>query len=204
MPLPIAGGVLAYTLRPSAAQRDGTWYAKWCGAADFRGVFFVSRVNPRTLADEARRYLALPLPAPQMSPTGDQIVNLPTWLWLAGDWQPLTSTVSVPGVSVTVRAIPDLVVWTMGDGSQVTCDGPGTPYRTGIADAAQSPTCSYTYRHSSATQPRLRYEAAVTVRWHAAWVASGVAGGGDLGTIDRTTTFPVRVGEVQAINTRAG
>ncbi len=204
MPLSIGGGVLAYTLTPSAAQRDGTWYAKWCGIANFAGVFFVRRVSPRALAEEAQRYLALPLPTPRMSPAGDQIVNLPTWLWLAGNWQSRSSTVSVPGVSVTVRAVPEAVVWTMGDGGRITCDGPGTPYRTGLADTAQSPTCGYTYRHSSATQAGLRYQAAVTVRWHAAWAASGTVGGGTLGTIERTTTLGIRVGELQAINTSAG
>ena len=91
----------------------------------------------------------------------------------------------------------------MGDGGQVVCDGPGTPYDSTIPAAAQSPSCTYTYTHSSATQPNLQFQAAVTVRWHATWTATGVAGGGDLGTIDRTITFPVRVGEIQALNTNA-
>jgi hypothetical protein len=199
MPLPLMNGVLAYTASPPAKGIEGTWYAKWCGAANFGGVFFVRRVNPRALAEEAQRYLRLPLPQPHMSPAGDQIVNLQTWLWLTGPWAPLTSTVSVPGVSVTVRAVPKAVVWTMGDGAQVVCDGPGTPY----SETAIAPSCTYTYTHSSATQPDLRYQAAVTVRWQATWSAAGAAGGAALGVIDRTTTFPVRVGEVQAVNTKA-
>ena len=56
---------------------------------------------------------------------------------------------------------------------------------------------------SSAAQPDLQYHAAVTVLWHATWTVSGAAGGGDLGTIERTTNFAVRVGEVQALNTDA-
>ncbi len=198
--LPI-GGSIEVKADPPPGRLPGTWYAKWCGVAEFEGFFFVTNVNPVALADEASKHLPLPLPRPELSPSGDQIVNLPTWLWLGGPWAPLSSTVSVPGVSVTALAVPEQVVWTMGDGGQVVCDGPGTPYNAEIAAAAQAPTCAYTYTNSSATQPELHYQAAVTVRWHATWSASGIAGGGDLGTIERTNTFTVRVGEVQALNT---
>ena len=47
----------------------------------------------------------------------------------------------------------------------------------------------------------LKLHEAVTVRWQASWTVAGAAGGGDLGEIERTTDFSVRVGEVQAINT---
>jgi hypothetical protein len=200
MPLPLGAG-LEVKVDPPPGQPAGTWYVKWCGAAEFGGFFFVSSVNPIALAVEASKRLPLPLPRPELSPSGDQIVNLPSWLWLGGRWAPLSSTVSVPGVSVTAVAVPEQVVWTMGDGGQVVCDGPGVAYDAAIPAAAQSPSCAYTYTNSSAAQPDLHYQAAVTVRWHATWSAIGVAGGGDLGTIDRTSTFTVRVGEVQALNT---
>jgi hypothetical protein len=202
MQLPM-GGEVEVQLDIAPGQPPGTWYAKWCGGTEFAGFFFVSTVDPLALADAARKHLSLPLPQPELSPAGDQIVNLPSWLWLRGPWAPLSSTVSVPGVSVTVCAVPEQVVWTMGDGGQVVCAGPGTRYNPKEPGSAQSPSCAYTYTHSSATQSNLRFEAAVTLRWHATWSAAGVAGGGDLGTIDRTTTFTVRVGEVQALNTNA-
>jgi len=195
------GDAIAVKVSAPAGRPPGTWYAKWCGAGEFDGFFFVPNVNPVVLADEAWKRLALPLPRPELSPAGDQIVNLPSWLWLVGPWAPLSSTVSVPGVSVTAVAVPEQVVWTMGDGGQVVCDGPGVAYDSAIWAAAPAPSCAYTYTNSSAAQPDLRYHAAVTVRWHATWSAFGVAGGGDLGTIDRTTVFTVRVGEVQALNT---
>jgi len=195
------GGAVAVTVTPPPGQPPGTWYARWCGADEFDGFFFVANVDPVALADEAEKRLALPLPHPQLNPAGDQIVNLPSWLWLAGPWAPLSSTVSVPGVRVTAVAVPEQVVWTMGDGGQVVCDGPGVAYNSATPAGLQSPSCAYTYANSSAAQPDLRYQAAVTVRWQASWSASGVAGGGDLGTIERTTPFTVRVGEVQALNT---
>jgi hypothetical protein len=200
--LPLGGGVEG-TIHTPPGRMEGTWYAKWCDIADFAGVFFVPAVDPVALAAEARKYLPLPLPRPSLSPAGDQIVNLPSWLWLDGPWAPLSKTVSVPGVSVTVRAVPEQTVWTMGDGAQVVCDGPGSPYRKTSSADAQLPSCAYTYTQSSAAQPDLQYHAAVTVLWHATWTASGAVGGGDLGTIERTTNFAVRVGEVQALNTNA-
>jgi hypothetical protein len=196
------GDDVAVTVTAPAGQTSGTWYAKWCGAGEFDGFFFVANVNPVALADEARKQLDLPLPQPQLNPAGDQIVNLPSWLWLVGPWVPRSSTVSVPGVRVTAVAVPEQVVWTMGDGGAVVCDGPGVAYDSAIW-AATSPSCAYTYTNSSAAQSDLRYHAAVTVRWHATWSAVGVAGGGDLGMIERTTAFTVRVGEVQALNTTA-
>jgi hypothetical protein len=41
------------------------------------------------------------------------------------------------------------------------------------------------------------------VHWHATWEVLGFAGGGDLGTIDRTTALNLRVAELQAVNTPA-
>jgi hypothetical protein len=195
------GDVISVKVSPPAGRATGTWYAKWCGTGEFDGFFFIGTVNTVALADEAWKRLTLPLPQPELSPAGDQIVNLPSWLWLAGPWAPLSSTVSVPGVRVTAVAVPEQAVWTMGDGGQVVCDGPGVAYDAAIRAAAPTPSCAYTYTSSSATRPDLRFHAAVTVRWHATWSASGVTGGGDLGTIDRTTVFSVRVGEVQALNT---
>ena len=205
-PLSIAGDEALLDVDGSHIEVDGTgfWYEKWCEGNVFIGAVYISRRDPTDLIEEARRHLALPLPDPTTSPELDQIVNLPTWLWLDAGWRTLTSTASVPGVSVTVRAAPEVAIWTMGDGAQVVCDGPGTPYNFALPPNGQSSNCTHTYPRSSASQPDARYRASVTVQWRASWSVSGFAGGGDLGTIDRTTAFSVRVGEVQALNTPAG
>lgn len=185
-------------------QTDGTgqWYEKWCDGA-FSGSVYIGRRDPADLLEEAWRYLSLPVPEPRFSPTGEQVVNLPTWMWLAGGWGTETSSVSVPGVTVTVIAVPESAIWSMGDGSTVVCDGPGDAYDPAVAATSHAPSCSHTYARSSAGQPFESLAVSVTVRWHATWSAAGVAGGGDLGAIDRTTTFALRVGEVQALNNRA-
>lgn len=212
-----SGPVCRYTLLPipddfpvfdedtgQQVETDGTgqWYEKVCDGNNFFGAVYISRRNPAELLDQARRYLPLPLPEPHLSPAGDQIVNLPSWLWVGG-WEPERSSVSVPGITVTVTAHPESVFWSMGDGTTVVCNGAGTPYDPNRPEAEQTPTCTHTFRRSSASQPGLTYPLAVTVRWRASWDVSGFPGGGALGTIDRTTTVAVRVGEVQSINTRA-
>jgi hypothetical protein len=183
------------------ADDPGRWYEKWCGT-DYFGVVFITPRNPTELIEEARRYLLLPLPVPQLNPAGDQIVNLPTWMWLDGGWTSQTSSVSVPGITVTVTADPLSAMWTMGDGSAVVCDGPGTPFDPTRPSAMQSSSCSHTYARSSAGQPASTFPVSVTLRWRARWDVIGTTAGSDLGTIDRTTSFTLRVGEVQAVNTR--
>jgi hypothetical protein len=115
---------------------EGQWYAYWCGdgANLWLGNLWVplSRpaVAPIVLAQMARRYLPLPPPGIQTSPaaSSDQIVNVPTWLWVdPATWGPRSATASVPNESATATAVPVMVTWTMGDGSQVVCRGPGTP-----------------------------------------------------------------------------
>ncbi|MEZ5265215.1 MAG: hypothetical protein R2755_26345, partial [Acidimicrobiales bacterium] len=125
------------------------------------------------------------------SPGGEQLVNLPTWLWLGRGWSTETSTAAVPGVSVTVTATPETVRWNMGDGTIVSCAGAGSP---------SAAVCTHTYRRSSATQPGAAYPALATVVWRARWAVTGASGGGDLGTIERTTAFDVRVAERQTVN----
>ena len=184
---------------------QGKWYEKWCTDTGFTGTYWLAR--PRTpvdLATEAHKYLRLPLPQAALSPSGDQIVNLATWLTVdQASWAERRSTVSVPGVSVTVIARPEAVIWSLGDGTIVTCDGPGTTYDPSRPADVQTPTCAYTFARSSASRPDHAYAATVTVRWHATWTVVGAPGGGDLGVIERRTAFAIRVGEVQAINTAA-
>jgi hypothetical protein len=148
----------------------------------------------------------LPLPGVRMSPPPeiDQLVNLPTWLWV-DNWAPVSVTAALPdvGTSVTVTATPTRVVWDMGNGDQVVCIGPGTPYIPG-SGYQPSPDCGYTYRRSSAGQPDLRYQVSATMTWAASWAASGVAAGGPLGDVSTTTTFGIRVAEIQTINTPIG
>jgi hypothetical protein len=95
-------------------------------------------------------------------------------------------------LSATVTAQPSKVLWTMGDGTTVTCDGPGTPYNPSIPDADQSTDCSHTYQHDGA------HTAMATIVWTVSWTATN-GQGGTLPKVQRSTQFALNVEQRQAV-----
>jgi hypothetical protein len=143
------------------------------------------------LARQAFAGFKVSAPKPVLSPA-TAVVNYATWLWLQGGWASRSATASVPGLAATVTAAPTSVVWTMGDGGRITCNGPGIPWNNSAPNATTN--CSYTYRTAGS------FTATVTVFYGASWSASnGTAG--RLGAVTGQATFPVQVDEIQAVNT---
>lgn len=157
-------------------------------------------VDPRVLAERAAAALRLPAPTIRMSPSGDQVAQLPSWLWIeSGGWGPRQVSASAGPVTSTVTARPVQVLWDMGNGDRVTCDGPGRPYAPQFAGRPEATDCRYTYRDSSAPQPGAVFQVTATVDWRLSWSATGAPGGGGLGPVSRSATQAVRVSEVQAL-----
>ena len=158
--------------------------------------------SPPALAMQAVSRLQLPAAVADTSPQASSLtVNVPTWLWIdAATWHVLTATATAGPVSATATATPYEVLWELGDGSRITCHGPGT--RWSASAAANDPSgCSYTYSQSSANQPEETYTITTTVYWHVTWTSKGAPGGGDLGLIPGPSTqTTVDVQEVHAIN----
>lgn len=180
----------------------GAWYEKTCDGVFYGAVYLVgppNAVDPAVVAAGVLKRMTIPLPQVAFSPTGDQIVNLPSWFWIP-NWEQLNGTATVGGVSVRVTARPSSARWSFGDGTTSTC-APGIPW-TPTADASRA--CTHTWARSSAAQGSESYRLSVTVNWSAAYTVTGGAGGGTLAPLSRTTTTPVRVAEVQAVNDRAG
>ncbi len=158
-------------------------------------------VTPQELLAWAQNELALPLPDVLTArPRGiDALVGLPEWFWIApAQWHPVTATVAVGGVWAQVTARPSGLEIRPGDGSGMTCPGPGTAYNPGLPAQAQHGTCAWTYGQPSDGLPGNRYQVSVTVTWTAAWQGSGGAGGA-LPALGRTTTFGLGVAEGQAL-----
>lgn len=186
---------------------SGGWYERTCygssaaGAESFGEPVWVpggAAVAPEVVARQAVSKLRLPNVSIVVSPAGDQLVGLPTWLALAGgSWAAQSATAAVPGVSVTATATPTMAVWEMGDGGRVTCDGPGTVWRAGMDPGAASPDCGYTYRRSSAGAADQTFSLNVTVSWSVSW-----QGAGQRGTVPNLTTVAaarIAVAESQAL-----
>jgi hypothetical protein len=184
----------------SGAVPTGAWLDGVCSAT---GVIetpeYVVALTPAEIAQLARSQLRLPAPDIAASPASDQLVHLPTWLWLSSVWEPISATASVPGVSVTAIAVPILVTWVMGDGGTVTCQGPGSPFPAGSDPKSASPDCGYTYRTSSAGQRGEAFDVTATVTWTVTW--SGAGQGGVFPNMTTAASASFRVAESQAITT---
>jgi hypothetical protein len=189
----------------------GDWYGLVCTDANGQEVVNELRrytpgeprapvVDPAVLAQEAASRLVVDPPEVQLSPKTDvnQITQLTTWMWVT-NWDSQSASASVPGVTSTVTAKPTTVTWDMGNGDQVVCNGPGTPFDFSRPEESQATDCSYTYRHSSRTQPGGVYQVSATMSYDVSWSAEGAPGGGALPAVSETSTFPVRVIEIHAV-----
>ncbi|MDZ7734467.1 MAG: hypothetical protein U5R31_16590 [Acidimicrobiia bacterium] len=135
-------------------------------------------VDPEALAQDALASIGVDGPAIRTSPeaNGRLYVRVPTWLWLEdGWWHEHSATASAGRVTATVTARPTSVSWSLGDGSSISCEGPGTPWRAGLGEDATD--CSYTYTTSSAGSPTGTFELAASVRFEVTWTSNVGAGG---------------------------
>lgn len=190
----------------------GAWYVYQCSTGSHDAVYRppvwipngqpgpAPAPSPAQLAQQALNQLRLPTPKIEANPAGEQLVTLPTWLWLdRSSWGDVAATAAVPGVSVTAVAHPTAVTWSMGDGGSVTCTGPGTPFPTGGNPKSASPDCGYTYRTSSAGQPEQAFPVTATVNWTVTW--SGAGQGGTFPNMTTAATVAFQVAESQGITT---
>lgn len=154
------------------------------------GLFAAERA-----AEQALSQLTLPVPVMSMSPPGDQLVGVATWLWLDGGWGPLSTSATIGAVTSTVTATPRAVVWDLGDGTSVACAGPGVAY---AADATPADACTATFVDSSADRPGGTQRVTATVSYEVGWSAN-TGEGDDLGELTAVGAVDVRVVEVQAV-----
>ena len=141
-------------------------------------------------------------------PSGTEgLVSLPTWLWAespsqhqwASQGKPRTLTASAGPVWVTAKAYVSRIVWDMGDGSTVSCDGPGERYRKSFG-AARSASCGYVYYASSGDMPDRSYQVTARSYWVVDWSETGISNGqsGQF-RFDLESNAQVRVGELQLL-----
>lgn len=198
----IADRMAAHGWGDPRGAEPGAWMRRICSDGTGTIVWVPqATVDPRVLAQQAFDQTNVPLPGVGMNPgpPNDLVVNMPTWLWVE-NFGPVGASASAGPVTVTVTASPVAVRWSMGNGDVVVCSGPGTRYDSSRAAEDQRTDCSYTYRRSSASAPSGTFVVQTSVTWDVTWTASGVAGGGSLGPLTRTTSTPVRVSEVQTVN----
>ncbi|WP_152990762.1 hypothetical protein [Sphaerimonospora mesophila] len=199
---------------PSGVSRGkGAYYLVDCsdGFRDVRWIrdraLAAAQMTPEELARQA--WAMIPVHEPKVltaPPRGSNgLVGLDEWVYLAqGEWSPKRKRVETAGAWAEATARPQKMTVDPGDGRKpVSCDGPGRPYNPRLPANRQKPTCSVNY-----LQPSFRsqgqgnaYRITVTVTWSGTWTGSGGTGG-TLPSIVRSTSFPLRVAEAQALITK--
>lgn len=193
---------------------EGMYYAAAynCAGIYLGGPYVVPDpdwVDIQGARETAKAIVTPPLPAPQVSPS-EAVVNFPTWLWVEDDyWQPASATASQGAVTVRVEARPTKATWNLDEGTRV-CDGPGIPWSEEAQEdydaqpdgvrGRGNPACTFTFAHSSSVRDDGLYHATVAITWEFSWWLNGTAQG-VFGTVDRTTAFDLKVGEIQALIT---
>ncbi|MEV6056455.1 ATP/GTP-binding protein [Streptomyces sp. NPDC052107] len=160
-----------------------------------------ANVDPEQLAREAVDRMLLTGPdiaSPHAA--GRYVVGMPMWLWVRPSpttYGPNTASASLAGVTVTATAKVAQINWQMGDGSRVTCKGPGTPYADSYGKQ-DSPTCGHTYNTTSADQENGKYTVSATATWTVNWQDNAA---GETGQFNETRQSQVQVaiGEVQVV-----
>ncbi|MFD5728947.1 ATP/GTP-binding protein [Streptomyces sp. NPDC058368] len=163
----------------------------------------VAKVDPLQLAHEAVEKMKLVGPdIANPRPAGAYAVGVPMWMWVdkgPTTYGPSTASATAGAVTVSATARVTKIVWSMGDGSTVTCIGAGTPYKASLG-TKRSPDCGHLYRRSSKNEKSGAYHLAATSTWSVDWAVNG--GGGESGqfTETRVSERDVVIGQVKVLN----
>ena len=138
---------------------------------------------------------------PEDKPGSIGAVGAPVYMWTApgpATFGPQILTAAAGGVTITATAKVERIVWSMGDGTSVTCRTPGTVYqdRYGFND---SPDCGHRYTQTSADKPSNAYPIVATSFWVVDWTGPGGSSGQI--TLDLVSRTNIVVGELQALVT---
>ena len=128
------------------------------------------------------------------------IVGMPVWMWAANPDShtvgPATASASAGAITVTATARIQRITWDMGDGTTVTCNSAGSPYKASYGNT-KSPDCGHVYTTSSSSKPDQKFTVTATSDWVITW-----AGAGQTGTIrlnGLTRSVQIAVGEAQVL-----
>ena len=180
-------------------RRDGPGSGAWLNQPG-------APVDPTPLLlQQAREQLVVPRPVVASSPppSATQPLGLPVWFW-AENGDPVTATAAVPGVSVTIEAVPVSMTVTIDEPwrpegrrpshreVEIACDGLGERYDPGRHGAWDRSSCSHVFDWAGSAS------ATIAVTWDLAWT-SNTGGSGTLAAVSRSTTIALQPTELEAV-----
>lgn len=208
---------------PTGAVQPGGWYVDLCSVGNAQSIaqglqwFAIGQAptiappDPATVGAQAASELQLPIPSLALSPVTAGYVNLAEWLSVAPSiWHLFTTSAQACNAggctTATATATPAMVTWNTGDGSVMTCNGPGTVYNPELSAREQSTTCSHTYATTSAGQPDSdgnpsdgAFTVTASVTWIVAW--SGPDGSaGALPSLITEASTSLKVTQIESVN----
>jgi len=154
----------------------------------------VATITPRELAERAFAQVAVPRPVLAISPAPEfgTFVNL--GLWLAIEEVPeLRDSASEGSVSIELIGEYQGMVWTFGNGDEVTCEDFGEPYVEGSQTLDEGP-CGYTYTEQPTGGS---YTVTVTTTYSFRFTSSSDSG--PLGDLTGEAEFQYEVNEIQTV-----
>jgi hypothetical protein len=154
---------------------------------------------PPPTAQEVWTQVPLPEPVLAMSPEGNGLTGLATWLW-SSDPGPLTAQTSIRGYTATARATPVRWVWTMWKPGDTPNLNPDPRVESTAPGSAANPAATYTY------ETRGDYTVTLTVWWSGDFTFSGygVSQRQSLGDTSRSASRSYHVIEVRSVRVSGG
>lgn len=146
-------GILA--AKPAGAG-PGTWYSKYCGVNGFAGYVWSPAGTPPgpppppppPSGAEVFDRIPIPTPAWGLSPRGDGLTGLATWLWDSNGDAPRSVAATIRGWTATGTASPSRWEWTMSAPGQPGPASRSNPPATVTASqpgSEASPAATYRY-----------------------------------------------------------
>ena len=169
-----------------------------------RLVWVPTSLSPRilipALRDKVQR--TLPEPTPDMSPPPEFGTYMNLGIWLAVT-DPGVTTAQANAGPVWARGYGTLTGFEVdfGNGDTVYCEGVGVPIRDEYPDldTFDEGPCGYTYGWPDQAD---QYDVTITSTYHVTYQLSN-GENGVLGDVQRSTTFPYQVNEVQTVGARS-
>lgn len=194
-------------LNDSAAS-DCTKSPFWVDAGDQPPADVREAVSPEILAQLAYGEVRIPQGKASMAPAdGNQVVNLPTWVWLKNaDFHPVsvTARVDVLNIQATTTATPVSMHIDAGTAdAQVYPASGDCPIHNGKIGTERTPgdkgdpPCGVEYLRSTARSGPYQFKATIT--WKISWVGTGHPNPTKLPAGSYGTPQDVTVKEIQSI-----